>query len=95
MGFFGKDAHGSNMTGHENDTQNNPAKNDAIPDMDLLEPEKRPADNTNNDSHTALPQMHSPRINIDPVLEARVVRKLDLRVPTLLGFLCKQWEYIF
>ncbi|KAL4820434.1 major facilitator superfamily domain-containing protein [Aspergillus spinulosporus] len=88
MGFFGKEhAPGSKMAGHGNDAQNNPAKNDAIPDMDLSDPEKRPADNTNNDSHTALPQVHSPRISIDPVLEARVVRKLDLRVPTLLGFL--------
>lgn len=26
---------------------------------------------------------------IDPVIERRVVRKLDQRVPTLLGFLCK------
>lgn len=95
MGFFGKEhAHGSNMTRHGNDLQNNTAENDAIPDMDLLDLEKRPADNTNNDSHTALPPVHSPRISIDPVLEARVVRKLDLRVPTLLGFLCKPPIYL-
>lgn len=27
---------------------------------------------------------------IDPVIERRVVRKLDQRIPTLLGFLCKR-----
>ena len=33
------------------------------------------------------PTKFNPRA-IDPELERQVVRKLDLRVPTLLGFLC-------
>ncbi|PYH41457.1 putative MFS transporter [Aspergillus saccharolyticus JOP 1030-1] len=39
------------------------------------------------EAHTALPQCHRASRSIDPALEARVLRKLDLRVPTLLGFL--------
>lgn len=36
----------------------------------------------------AQPQNTCSESVIDPAVEARVVRKLDLRVPTLLGFLC-------
>ncbi|KNG80655.1 MFS transporter, partial [Aspergillus nomiae NRRL 13137] len=36
---------------------------------------------------TALPQIPPTVVNIDPVVEARILRKLDLRVPTLMGFL--------
>ncbi|KAL6232914.1 hypothetical protein BDW75DRAFT_232414 [Aspergillus navahoensis] len=87
MGLIGKkQAPGSNMAGLGNVTGNSPTR-EPIPHPGPSDPEKQPADLTNNDSHTALPQVQSPRINIDPELEARVVRKLDWRVPSLLGFL--------
>ncbi|KAL4911073.1 hypothetical protein BDW74DRAFT_164718 [Aspergillus multicolor] len=88
MGLFGKKhAPNSNTAGSEKDTANTPTTNEPISNPELSDPEKHAADCFANESHTALPQIHSPRVDIDPKLEARVVRKLDLRVPTLLGFL--------
>ncbi|KAL4922856.1 major facilitator superfamily domain-containing protein [Aspergillus aurantiobrunneus] len=88
MGFFRKKhaPDSGNVTESRNDTQNNFTAIDPVPDIQISDLEKQPAGHA-NESHTALPQMHSPRITIDPMLEARVVRKLDWRVPTLLGFL--------
>ncbi|RDW93745.1 putative MFS transporter [Aspergillus mulundensis] len=88
MGLFGrKHAPDGNTAESENNTVNTQTTNEPVSDLDLSDPEKHAADHYANESHTALPQMHSPRVNIDSKLEARVVRKLDLRVPTLLGFL--------
>ncbi|KAL5043329.1 hypothetical protein BDW71DRAFT_199835 [Aspergillus fruticulosus] len=88
MGHFGKKhAPASNMAGLGNDAKNSPTTNGFIPHLKPSDSEKQLADYTNNDSHTALPQLHSPRMNVDPEIEAQVVRKLDWRVPTLLGFL--------
>ncbi|KAL4784302.1 major facilitator superfamily domain-containing protein [Aspergillus varians] len=78
----------NNMPEPKHDTQCDSLTNDRVPDLQLTDPEKEPVGyDYANESHTALPQMQSPRITIDPMLEARVVRKLDWRVPTLLGFL--------
>ncbi|PWY91837.1 MFS general substrate transporter [Aspergillus sclerotioniger CBS 115572] len=75
MGFFGKrDASG--------DTAGNV---DAIVEAPGSDPEKQHVAH-DEESHTALPQVLR-TVAIDPAVEARLVRKLDLRVPTLLGFL--------
>ncbi|KAL2827163.1 major facilitator superfamily domain-containing protein [Aspergillus cavernicola] len=74
------------MTQKGKDIQNHAIPDSAISNLHGTDSEKQ-APPYANESHTALPQMHSPRISIDPMLEARVVRKLDWRVPTLLGFL--------
>lgn len=94
MRFFGKKhaADSGAVTEPKNDTHNDSMPNDLAPAKQISDPEKELAGYA-NESHTALPQMHSPRVTIDPELEARVVRKLDLRVPTLLGFLCKASYY--
>ncbi|KAL4867286.1 hypothetical protein BDV12DRAFT_171646 [Aspergillus spectabilis] len=87
MGFFGKrHAPDSNVTEYQNDAHIDATSNAPVSDFHNSDPEKQ-HEGYANESHTALPQMHSPRITIDPMLEARVVRKLDWRVPTLLGFL--------
>lgn len=39
-------------------------------------------------SHANELESAEPNFEIDPVVEARVVRKLDYRVPVLLGTLC-------
>ncbi|KAL2870975.1 MFS general substrate transporter [Aspergillus lucknowensis] len=88
MGIFGK----KHTVDRINSTENSKdIQNSSAPDDDILELPGRDPENqlppSANESHTALPQMRSPRISIDPVFEARVVRKLDWRVPTLLGFL--------
>lgn len=90
MGFFGKKhtPDSSAVTGSAIDAYENAAANTPAADIQISDPEKQPA-SIDNESHTALPQMHSPRVNVDLMVEARVVRKLDWRVPTLLGFLCK------
>ncbi|KAL5334232.1 major facilitator superfamily domain-containing protein [Aspergillus crustosus] len=87
MGFFGKKhAPGGSVTTPGTDTHTDAAnKAPPVSGLHISDPEKQP-EGYANESHTALPQMHSPRITIDPMLEARVVRKLDCRVPTLLGF---------
>lgn len=43
---------------------------------------------TDPEKNAVAPQVTPAGTAIDPELEARVVRKLDWRVPTLLGFLC-------
>ncbi|KAJ0419420.1 major facilitator superfamily domain-containing protein [Aspergillus carlsbadensis] len=88
MGVFGKKhaLSGDNAPENSKETQNPSTSDDAIQSIHSADPEKQSEPYT-NESHTALPQMPSPRISIDPMLEARVVRKLDWRVPTLLGFL--------
>lgn len=53
------------------------------------DPEKQLSVPEEDTMGTALPQIPSTAITIDPAVERRVLRKLDLRVPTLLGFLCR------
>ncbi|PLB55397.1 MFS general substrate transporter [Aspergillus steynii IBT 23096] len=83
MGFFGKkdgplDPHaGSNAP--DDDIREAPA---------LSDPEKQMPTH-DDDVQTALPPMPAPAIDIDPAIEKRLLRKLDWRVPTLLGFLCR------
>lgn len=78
MGFFGKREAPGDATGHV----------DAIVEAPGPDPEKQQVAH-DEDFHTALPQIPQATPTIDPAVEARLLRKLDLRVPTLLGFLCK------
>ncbi|PYI36532.1 MFS general substrate transporter [Aspergillus indologenus CBS 114.80] len=76
MGLFGK-----------KDIPSSPAEDvDAIVEAPSHDAEKQQPMHK-EETHTALPQMPQAAMSIDPALEARVLRKLDLRVPTLLGFL--------
>ncbi|RAH49020.1 putative MFS transporter [Aspergillus brunneoviolaceus CBS 621.78] len=76
MGLFGKKV-----------TPSSPAEDvDAIVEAPSHDAEKQQPMHK-EETHTALPQMPQTTMSIDPALEARVLRKLDLRVPTLLGFL--------
>ncbi|PYI11426.1 MFS general substrate transporter [Aspergillus sclerotiicarbonarius CBS 121057] len=75
MGYFGKRDASTDMTGNA----------DAIVSAPGSDPEKQQVAH-DEESHTALPQIPQ-MVTIDPAVEARLVRKLDLRVPTLLGFL--------
>ncbi|KAH8427816.1 uncharacterized protein LDX57_005521 [Aspergillus melleus] len=83
MGFFGK-----------KDGSLDPHAGSNAPDDDIREapvvrdPEKQLPIH-DDDVQTALPPMPAPSIDIDPAVEKRLLRKLDWRVPTLLGFLCK------
>lgn len=83
MGFFGKREAPGDTTGHV----------DAIIEAPGSDPEKQQVAH-DEDFHTALPQIPQVTPTIDPTVEARLLRKLDLRVPTLLGFLCK-FQYSF
>lgn len=83
MGFFGKREAPGDTTGHV----------DAIIEAPGPDPEKQQVAH-DEDFHTALPQIPQAAPTIDPAVEARLLRKLDLRVPTLLGFLCK-FQYSF
>ncbi|GKZ77531.1 hypothetical protein AnigIFM56816_011266 [Aspergillus niger] len=76
MGFFGKREAPGDATGHV----------DAIVEAPGPDPEKQQVAH-DEDFHTALPQIPQATPTIDPAVEARLLRKLDLRVPTLLGFL--------
>ncbi|KAF9888032.1 hypothetical protein FE257_009296 [Aspergillus nanangensis] len=72
----------------ENPTENRVSADGIHESAITSDPEKQlPA--SEEDYQTALPQIPSAIAHIDPAIERRVVRKLDLRVPTLLGFLCK------
>lgn len=65
-----------------------PSPEDAIDNAPSIDAEKQMAP-----SESPAPQ--ASRIPaIDPVLEARVVRKLDARVPVLLAFLCTTTPYL-
>ncbi|KAI9376232.1 major facilitator superfamily domain-containing protein [Aspergillus egyptiacus] len=87
MGIHGKmHAPVRNATGGGENVHSQSMSGNGTADFYGTDPEKD-ASPYDNESHTALPQISSPRISIDPILEARVVRKLDWRVPTLLGFL--------
>ncbi|KAH1316700.1 hypothetical protein KXX47_003028 [Aspergillus fumigatus] len=71
----------------DNDTPKDELK-DAIEQAPGVDTEKQNAvHHDEDDNNTALPSMPASAITIDPVIERRVLRKLDLRVPTLLGFL--------
>jgi hypothetical protein len=72
----------------DNDNPNNRTK-DAIEQAPGIDMEKQSAVHHDEDNDTALPSMPAAVITIDPAVERRVLRKLDLRVPTLLGFLCE------
>lgn len=72
MGFFGK-----------KDPSGDEIKEAPI----MSDPEKQQPVH-HDDAQTALPQIPAAVVNIDPAVEARMLRKLDLRVPTLMGFLC-------
>ncbi|RAK86232.1 MFS general substrate transporter [Aspergillus costaricaensis CBS 115574] len=74
MGFFGKREAPGDTTGHV----------DAIIEAPGPDPEKQQVAH-DEDFHTALPQIPQAAPTIDPAVEARLLRKLDLRVPTLLG----------
>ncbi|PYH90345.1 MFS general substrate transporter [Aspergillus ellipticus CBS 707.79] len=76
MGFLGKRA----PLGDASDSA------DVIVEVPDNDPEKQQIAH-DEESHTALPQIPPMSVTIDPVVEARLLRKLDLRVPTLLGFL--------
>ncbi|PKY03109.1 MFS general substrate transporter [Aspergillus campestris IBT 28561] len=73
MGFFGKNQ--TALTVFDDDIQPAPT----------ADPEKQTL--SHNESQTALPKMPPAAVFIDPEIEKRVLRKLDWRVPTLLGFL--------
>lgn len=73
MGVFGK----SQTTLTVSDDEIQPA-----PTADL---EKQTL--SHDEAQTALPEMPPAAVSIDPEIEKRVLRKLDWRVPTLLGFL--------
>ncbi|KAL4955533.1 major facilitator superfamily domain-containing protein [Aspergillus filifer] len=87
MGFFGKKhaPDSSDISEPQIDAHN--GHTTIEPTLDLHSDLEKHGTDSANGSHTALPQVQSPRVDIDPMLEARVVRKLDWRVPTLLGFL--------
>jgi hypothetical protein len=68
----------------DNDIPENQMKN-AIQQAPGVDTEKQDAVHQDEDNNTALPSMPASAITI----ERRVLRKLDLRVPTLLGFLCE------
>jgi hypothetical protein len=72
----------------DNDIPENQMKN-AIQQAPGVDTEKQDAVHQDEDNNTALPSMPASAITIDPAIERRVLRKLDLRVPTLLGFLCE------
>lgn len=72
MGFFGK---------------KDPSGDEIIEAPVMSDPEKQQPVH-HDDAQTALPQIPPAVVNIDPAIEARILRKLDLRVPTLMGFLC-------
>lgn len=73
----------------DNDTPKDELK-DAIEQAPGVDTEKQNAvHHDEDDNNTALPSMPASAITIDPAIERRVLRKLDLRVPTLLGFLCE------
>lgn len=73
MGFFGKNQ--ATLTVFDDDIQPAPT----------ADPEKQTL--SHDESQTALPEMPPAAVFIDPEIEKRVLRKLDWRVPTLLGFL--------
>lgn len=75
------------LLGNKN-TPSNQTK-DAIEQAPSVDTEKQNAVHQDEDNDTALPAMPAAVITIDPVVERRVLRKLDLRVPTLMGFLCE------
>ncbi|RLL96353.1 hypothetical protein CFD26_102484 [Aspergillus turcosus] len=75
MGLFGNKNTPSNQT------------KDAIEQASSVDTEKQNTVHQDEDNDTALPAMPAAVITIDPVVERRVLRKLDLRVPTLMGFL--------
>ena len=55
------------------------------PDMDTEK--QQPVHNERDEGdHAALPL---PIVEIDPAVERRMLRKMDCRVPVLLGFLCE------
>ncbi|KAF7118379.1 hypothetical protein CNMCM5793_007893 [Aspergillus hiratsukae] len=60
---------------------------DTIEQAPSVDTEKQNAVHQDEDNDTALPAMPAEVITIDPDVERRVLRKLDLRVPTLMGFL--------
>ena len=61
---------------------------DAIENAPDVDTEKQqPMHNERDEGdHTALPL---PLVEIDPAVEKRMLRKMDCRVPVLLGFLCE------
>ncbi|KJK64538.1 D-galactonate transporter [Aspergillus parasiticus SU-1] len=71
MGFFGK---------------KDPSSDEIKEAPVMSDPEKQQPVH-HDDAQTALPQIPPAVVNIDPAIEARILRKLDLRVPTLMGFL--------
>ncbi|PLN77230.1 MFS general substrate transporter [Aspergillus taichungensis] len=73
MGFFGKNQ--TTLT----------VSDDEIQPAPTADPEKQTL--SHDEAQTALPEMPPAAVSIDPEIEKRVLRKLDLRVPTLLGFL--------
>jgi hypothetical protein len=75
------------LLGNNNASENQ--TKDAIEQAPSVDTEKQNAVQQHEDNDTALPAMPEAVIHIDPVVERRVVRKLDLRVPTLMGFLCE------
>ncbi|KAL4959022.1 putative MFS transporter [Aspergillus stella-maris] len=87
MGFFGKKHAPDSSEITEPRTDAHIGHTTDEPTLDLHSDLEKQGIDSANGSHTALPQVQSPRVDIDPMLEARVVRKLDWRVPTLLGFL--------
>jgi hypothetical protein len=78
MGFFGKKG-----------TSSNRPSDDDIHEAPIADDPEKQLPVYDDDVQTALPQIPPPMVNIDPAVEARLLRKLDLRVPTLMGFLCR------
>ena len=78
MGFFGK----------RETSSRNASDDDAIKAAPPVADAEKQAPSHEDDVQTALPQIPQASVNVDPALERRILRKLDLRVPTLLGFLC-------
>lgn len=77
MGFFGK---------HDDPEDQIQTAPEPQPDIEKPVP-------AHEETSAAQPPVIPTAAVIDPELERRVVRKLDLRVPTLLGFFCKLSKY--
>ncbi|KAB8234964.1 major facilitator superfamily domain-containing protein [Aspergillus alliaceus] len=76
MGFFGK-----------KDPSGNRPLDDEIHEAPIMYDSEKQQPTYDDDVQTALPQIPPTVVNIDPTVEARILRKLDVRVPTLMGFL--------
>ncbi|KAF7587942.1 hypothetical protein BBP40_006508 [Aspergillus hancockii] len=76
MGFLGKKG-----------TSTDRPSDDEIHEAPMADDPEKQLPVYDDDVQTALPQIPPTVVHIDPAVEASLLRKLDLRVPTLMGFL--------